>query len=138
MSKEKAIENAKHADYMPLVPNTRDARIRAAALISPVGVFFTEVELKKITIPVLVVAAGHDDVLAPRFHAAFVGRTVPNAEVITNENGGHFMLVSKMSFNPVAINGEALNQDAPGFDRATAISDAAKTLPQWFDKALSK
>ena len=137
-SKEKTIENAKRAEYMPLVPNSLDARIRAAALLAPVGAFFTETELKKITIPVRVVVAGQDAVLTPRFHAAFVGRSVPNAELITSEAGGHFMLVSKLSIDPVAINGAELNQDPPGFDRAAAISDAAKALPAWFDKALAK
>ena len=116
----------------------RDARIRAAALMAPVGAFFTETELKKITIPVRVVVAGQDAVLTPRFHAAFVGRSIPNAEVITSEAGGHFMLVSKMNFDPVAINGAQLNQDPSGFDRAAAISDAAKALPVWFDRALAK
>ncbi len=137
-SKEKTIENAKRADYMPLTPNSLDPRIRAAALLAPVGAFFTETELKKITVPVRVVVAGQDAVLAPRFHAAFVGRNVPNAEVTTSEAGGHFMLVSKMNFNPAAINGAELNQDPPGFDRAAAISDASKTLSVWFDKTLAK
>ena len=137
-SKEKTIENAKRAEYIPLVPNSLDARIRAAALLAPVGAFFTETELKKITIPVRVVVAGQDAVLTPRFHAAFVGRSVPNAELITSEAGGHFMLVSKLSIDPVAINGAELNQDPPGFDRAAAIGDAAKALPAWFDKALAK
>ena len=137
-SKEKTIENAKRAEYMPLISNSLDARIRAAALLAPVGVFYTETELKKITVPVRVVVAGQDAVLTPRFHAAFVARSIPNADIITREGGGHFMLVSKMNFNPVAINGEALNQDPPGFDRVAAISEAAKALPVWFDKALAK
>lgn len=137
-SKEKTIAKAKQAEYMPLIPNSLDARIRAATLLAPVGAFFTETELKKITIPVRVVVAGQDAVLTPRFHAAFVGRSVPGAEVVTNDTGGHFMLVSKMNFNPAAINGAELNQDPPGFDRAEAISEAAKALPLWFDKALAK
>ena len=89
-------------------------------------------------VPLRVVAAGQDAVLTPRFHAAFVARTIPNAEVTTSEAGGHFMLVSKMNFDPVAINGAQLNQDPSGFDRAVAISDAVKALPVWFDKALAK
>ena len=137
-SKEKTIENVKRIEYMPLIPNSLDARIRAAALIAPVGAFFTETELKKITIPVRVVVAGQDAVLTPRFHAAYVGRSVSNAKVVTADTGGHFMLVSKMNVNPVAINGAELNQDPPGFDRAAAISEAAKALPLWFDKALAK
>lgn len=137
-SKEIAIKNVKQAEYLPSVPNSLDTRIRSAALLTPVGAFFTETELKKIAVPVLVLLAGKDAVLTPRFHTAFVGRSVPDSEVITSEAGGHFMLVSKMNFNPVAINGAELNQDPPGFDSAAAISDASKTLPIWFDKTLAK
>ena len=137
-SKEKTIDHVKRIEYMPLIPNSLDARIRAVALIAPIGAFFTETELKKIKIPVRVLVAGQDAVLTPRFHAAYVGRSVSNAEVVTTDTGGHFMLVSKMNVNPVAINGAELNQDPPGFDRAAAISEAAKALPLWFDKALAK
>ncbi len=137
-SKEKAIENAKQADYMPVVPNSRDPRIRVAALLAPVGAFSTEAELKKISIPVRVVVAGQDELLVPRFHAAFVGRSVPNAEVITDEAGGHFMFASKLTLNPGVVNGAEVNQDPPGFGRAAAISEAAKALPVWFDRVLAK
>ena len=102
-SKVKASGSAKQVDYMPQAPNSRDSRIRAAALVAPVGAFFTETELKKISIPVRVLVAGQDAVLIPRFHAAFVGRSIPNAEVVTSDAGGHFMLVSKLNINPVAI-----------------------------------
>ncbi len=137
-SKEKTIENANHAQYVPLAPDSVDPRIRAAVLLAPVGAFFTEAELKKITMPVFVIVAGRDDVLTPRFHAAFVGQNIPDAVVSTDEGGGHFMLVSKLSIDPVAINGEALNQDPPGFDRAVAISHAGIALPKWFDTVLTK
>ena len=137
-SKEKAIANAAQADYMPTVPSSRDARIRAAVLLAPIGVFFSEAELKKITIPTRVVVAGRDDVLTPRFHAEFVARCVANAEVIVNAEGGHFMLVSRLNINPAASSGAEINQDPKGFDRAAAIRDAAKTLPAWFDKALQR
>ena len=137
-SKEKAIENAKQAELMPPIANSLDARVRAAALLAPVGAFFTETELSKIKIPMRIVVAGQDTVLTPRFHAAFVGRSIPNADVITHASGGHFMFVSKLNINPVAINGAELNQDPPGFDRAAAIADAAKAIPAWFDQALPK
>ena len=137
-SKEKAIENAKRAKDMPLVPNSLDARICAAALIAPVGSFFTGTEVSTITIPLGVVVAGQDAVLTQRFDAAFVGGGVPNAEGITTDAGGHFMLVAKLNINPLAINAAELNQDPPGCDRALAISDAAKALPAWFVNGLAK
>ena len=134
-SKEKAVENAKQADYIPAVPNSRDPRIRAAVLVAPVGAFFTSDELKKIATPVRVMVAGRDDVLTPRFHAAFVGRSIPGAEVTVNEAAGHFMRVSKLNAAPTSINGAEVNQDPARFDRATAIGEASKSIPLWFDKA---
>jgi predicted dienelactone hydrolase len=136
-SKEKAIENARNAEHVPAVPSSTDPRIKAAVLTAPLGQFFPEASLKAIKVPVRVYVAGRDDVLIPKFHAAYVARTIPGAETITIENGGHFMMVSKMS-NPVTINGSEVTGDPPGFDRAPVIAAASKDLPIWFAKALAK
>ncbi len=136
-SKEKAIENARNADYVPAVPSSADPRIKVAVLVAPLGQFFPEASLKAIKVPVRVYVAGRDDVLVPKFHAAYVARTIPGAETITIENGGHFMMVSKMNI-PVSINGTEVNGDSPGFDRVPVIAEASKQLPIWFAKALAR
>lgn len=136
-SKEKTMENARNAEYMPTVPSSADPRIKAAVLMTPIGQFFPEASLKAVKVPVRVYVAGRDDVLIPKFHAAYVARTIPGAETITVENGGHFMMVSKMSI-PASINGSEVNGDPPGFDRALVIAEASKQLPPWFAKALSR
>lgn len=105
--------------------------------MAPPGQFFPEASLKAVKVPVRVYVAGRDDVLIPKFHAAYVARTIPGAETITIENGGHFMMVSKMSI-PVSANGSEVNGDPPGFDRAPVIAEASKQLPMWFAKQLSK
>jgi len=119
------------------VPSSADARIKAAVLIAPLGQFFPEASLKAIKVPVRVYVAGRDDVLIPKFHAAYVARTIPGADTITIENGGHFMMVSKMSV-PASTNGSDVNGDPPGFDRAAVIAEASRDLPIWFAKALAK
>jgi predicted dienelactone hydrolase len=134
-SKEKAIEAARNADYIPAVPASADSRIKAAVLMAPVGAFFTEASLRAVKIPVRVYVAGRDDVLNPKFHAAYVARHIPGAETINIEAGGHFMMVSKMSL-PASANGSDVNRDPPGFDRAPVIAGAAKKLPLWFIKVL--
>ena len=136
-SKLKATENARDAEYIPAVPSSADPRIKAAVLTAPLGQFFPEASLKAVKAPVRVYVAGRDDVLTPKFHAAYVARTIPGAETITIENGGHFMMVSKMSI-PVSVNGSEVNGDPPGFDRAPVIAEASKQLPLWFTKALAK
>ena len=137
-SKEKAIANAQHADYIPAVPPSTDPRIRAAVLAAPVGAFFTPEALKNVKVPVHVWVAGRDTVLVPRFHAAYVGSTIPGATVTTTPDGGHFMLLSKIKLTDAAVNGANVNDDPPGFDRAAAIRAASKALPAWFDQALAK
>ncbi len=136
-SKEKAIENARNAEYVPAVPSSTDPRIKAAVLTAPLGQFFPEASLKAVKVPVRVYVAGRDDVLIPKFHAAYVARTIPGAETIMIQNGGHFMMVSKMNI-PASVNGSEVNGDPPGFDRAPVIAEASKQLPIWFAKALAK
>ena len=136
-SKEKAISNAANVNYIPQVPSSADPRIKAAVLIAPLGKFFTEASLKNIKVPVRICIAGRDDVLIPQFHADFLASNIPGAEAIAIHNGGHFMMVSKMSVE-ASINGSEINADAPGFDRATAIAEASKQLPIWFAKVMPK
>jgi predicted dienelactone hydrolase len=136
-SKEQAIENARNADNMPAVPGSTDPRIKAAVLITPIGQFFPEASLKAVKVPVRVYVAGRDDVLVPKFHAAYVAASIPGAETVNVEAGGHFMLVSRMTIN-VAVNGAAVSGDPAGFDRAPVIAEAARQLPLWFARALTK
>ena len=136
-SKEKAIENARNVEYIPAVPGSADPRIKAAVLVAPLGQFFTEASLKAVKVPVRVYVAVRDEVLIPKFHAGYVARTIPGAETITVEGGGHFMMVSKMNV-PASVNGSDVNGDPPGFDRAPVIAEASKQLPIWFAKALAK
>ena len=136
-SKDKAVENARNAEYIPVVPSSTDPRIKAAVLITPVGAFFPQASLQAVKVPVRVYVAGRDDVLIPKFHAAYVGQNIPGAEIININAGGHFMMVSKMNL-AVTINGSEVNADPPGFNRAPVIAEASKQLPLWFAKALAK
>jgi predicted dienelactone hydrolase len=135
-SKEKALENARNADYMPAVAGSADARIRAAVLIAPVGAFFAESSLQSIKVPVRVYVAGQDEILTPRFHADYLARLIPGAQTVKVEAGGHFMMASKLDLK-VAIDGAEVNFDPAGFDRASVIAAAARELPLWFAKALA-
>ncbi len=136
-SKEKALENARNADHIPAVGTSADPRIRAAVLIAPVGAFFTESSLQSIKVPVQVYVAGQDEILTPRFHAAYMARLTPGAQTVNVEAGGHFMLASKLDLK-VAIDGAEVNFDPAGFDRAGVIATAARDLPLWFAKALTR
>jgi predicted dienelactone hydrolase len=133
-TKERALENAKNAAYLPLIPSTKDTRFKAAVLIAPVGAFTEAKALSSITTPTLVYVAGKDEALVPKFHAAAVALGIPKAERIDIAEGGHFMLVSKLNLpanTSIAINGAEVNADPPGFDRTQAIKVASEFIPKW-------
>jgi predicted dienelactone hydrolase len=136
-SKERALAAAQQLPYLPDVPGSPDSRFRAAVLVTPVGAFFSTEALGSIKVPSLVVVAGRDDVLVPRFHAEFVASAVPRAQVLSVAAGGHFMWVSSLAIQAV-LNGADVNGDPPGFDRAAAIRAAQTSLPAWFDKELAR
>jgi predicted dienelactone hydrolase len=138
-SKEKAIENAKNTNYIPAIQGSKDARFKAAVLIAPVGAFNDKTSLARVTVPTLIYVAAKDNVLIPKFHAEAVGAGIPNAHVITNTQGGHFMLVSKLnvpSGTPTGIKGAEVNDDPAGFDRSAAISEAGVAIPKWLGEKM--
>jgi predicted dienelactone hydrolase len=138
-SKEKAIENAKNANYIPTIQGSKDTRFKAAVLIAPVGAFNDKASLAKVTVPTLIYIAAKDNVLVPKFHAEAVGAGIPNAQVITNTQGGHFMLVSKLNVppgTPTGIKGAEVNDDPPGFDRSAAMAEAGVAIPKWFGEKM--
>lgn len=137
--KEKALDVARTTSSMLPIPSSRDARFKAVVLISPVGAFSERSVLSTLTTPTLVYVALKDSVLVPRFHAEAVGAGIPNATIIVNTQGGHFMLASKLNVPPgtrTGIKGAEVNDDPPGFDRSASISEAGSAIPKWLNENL--
>jgi predicted dienelactone hydrolase len=133
-SKAKAIEAGKDLSLLPIVAGSKDARFKAAVLISPVGIFSEPAALATLTTPTLVYVALRDTVLLSRFHAQAVGAGIPNATVIINTQGGHFMLASKLNVpagTPTGIKGAEVNDEPTGFDRSAAIAEAGVAIPKF-------
>jgi predicted dienelactone hydrolase len=138
-SKEKAIDTAKDLSALPTVAGSKDARFKAAVLISPVGIFSEAAALASLTTPTLVYVALRDTVLTPKFHAQAVGEGLPNSTVVVNTQGGHFMLASKLnvpSGTPTGIKGAEVNDEPVGFDRGTAIAEAGVVIPKFLTEKL--
>jgi predicted dienelactone hydrolase len=138
-SKERAIENAKNVSFIPTIQGSKDPRFKAAVLIAPVGAFNDSASLALVNTPTLVYVASKDTVLIPKFHAQAVSLGIPNADVITNANGGHFMLVSKLNVSSgtgININGTEVNEDPPGFNRNAAITQASTAIPKWLGEKM--
>jgi predicted dienelactone hydrolase len=138
-TKESAITNASNIAFMPVIESSKDTRFKAAILIAPVGAFNDGASLALVTAPTLVYIAAKDNVLVPKYHAQVVGAGIPNANIITNSEGGHFMLVSKLNVpagTSTGINGAQVNDDPLGFNRSAAIAEACATIPKWLNENL--
>jgi predicted dienelactone hydrolase len=144
-NKKRAIANAGNGAFIPAIESSKDTRFKAAVLIAPVGAFTDGPSLALVNTPTMVYIAAKDDVLVPKFHAQVVGAGIRGAKVITNNDGGHFMLVSKLNV-PTGTstgisgisetNGAQVNDDPPGFNRSAAIAEASATIPKWLNENL--
>jgi predicted dienelactone hydrolase len=138
-SKEKAVESSKNLNSIAIIPSSKDPRFKAAVLISPVGIFSEPAALANLTTPTLVYVALSDTVLVPRFHAQAVGGGMPNATVVINTQGGHFMLASKLNVpvgTPTGIKGAEVNDEPAGFDRSAVIAEAGVLIPKFLKDKL--
>jgi predicted dienelactone hydrolase len=139
-SKEKAIVAAKDLSFLPIVAASKDARFKTAVLISPAGIFSEPAALATLMTPTLVYVALRDTVLVPKFHAQAVGAGMPNATVVINTQGGHFVLASKLNVpagTPTGIKGAEVNDEPSGFDRSASIAEAGVFIPKFLKDKLS-
>ena len=111
-----------HGGISPSAGNAEvrpDPRIAAATLSVPVAAIFSAESLARIQIPVGVVSAKHDQVLAPRFHSEHVLAHCRSCVRLTDLPAAHFDLLSPW---PDALAAEAAKAQVrgglptPGFD----------------------
>lgn len=93
-----------------------DRRIRAVVALAPMAVVFTPESLAAVTVPVLVVMAEHDAVLAGKYHGAHVVAHLPGVHASTVPGAGHFAFMAQATFPLPSAAGDAA-ANPPGFDR---------------------
>jgi predicted dienelactone hydrolase len=118
----------------PTALGLADKRVRAVVALAPVGVVFTGESLARIRIPVLVYEAEKDRWLVPRFHAEWIARNLPNAELRRVPNAWHFAFLDAPSM-PIPTEDGDLGANPPGFDRAAFLKQLAIGIPAFFDRA---
>lgn len=102
-----------------------DPRIKALVLLAPATVWFSgEDALRRVTVPVLMLSAEHDE-LTPAKHGRVVADRLPQKEKLLQRvvrNAGHYSFLgpfpealTKPSFPP--------SQDPPGFDRVRFLAE---------------
>lgn len=108
-----------------------DRRIRAVVVLAPMAVVFTPESLAAITIPVRVVMAEHDAVLAGKYHGAFAAANVPGARASTVPGAGHFAFMAQPTFALPSAAGDAA-ANPPGFDRAAFLPTLESQVADFF------
>ena len=118
----------------PPIPPLVDTRVRAVVAFAPVGVVFNAQSLAKVRIPVAIYEAEQDRFLVPRFHAEWIARNLPGAELHRVPNAWHFAFMDTPS-TPIPSEDGDLGADPPGFDRQAFLNQIRHDLPLFFDKA---
>ncbi|CAO3444088.1 Probable lipoprotein signal peptide [Azospirillum argentinense] len=114
----------------------RDARIRAAVLMAPVGVPFSRDGLAGVTIPSRLYRAERDEQIAASQIEDLRDRLPVPPEYEVVRDAGHFAFMTPF---PAAIAAEVgpPAQDPPGFDRAAFHERLNAEIADFFDRALA-
>jgi len=118
------------------IPDSRDARIKAAIAMAPPGILLDPVSLAKVGVPVRIYAAELDAVVPAGYHAEPLRETIkPTPEFVLVRGAGHYSFVEPF---PEAVKkqvGEAAT-DPPGFDRARFQEKLRREIVEFLDRAL--
>jgi predicted dienelactone hydrolase len=116
-------------------PALVDPRVRAVVALAPTGVLFSAASLAAIRIPTAIYEAEQDRFLVPRFHAEWIARHLPGAELHRVPNAWHFAFMDAPSMAIPTEDGDVA-ADPPGFDRPAFLAQLGREIPAFFDKAL--
>lgn len=118
---------------------TRDARVRAAFVMAPLGIFFGDDAFREVTAPVFLTWADGDRVLLPGENAEPVARRLGAALAGTRvvAGAGHFVFLVPCP-PAVAAALPALCIDPPGVDRARVHEVLAADAVRFFDERLGR
>ncbi|WP_432729587.1 alpha/beta hydrolase family protein [Variovorax sp. W6] len=119
----------------PQLPSLRDPRVRAVVAMAPAGVLFTAESLAQVRVPTRIYEAEQDRFLVPRFHAEWIARNMPGAELERVPGAWHFAFMDTPSSSIPTDDGD-IRADAPGFDRKALLARLGREIPAFFDKAL--
>ncbi len=123
----------------------RDARIKAAILLAPLGAVVEPGSLARTQIPVRLIGAEHDEILARRYHFDYLAAELqgPQADSRTRvsiaRNAGHFSFLAP--FKPAFIEATRSTLGAvvvprPGVNRASLQQSILLELRPWLREAL--
>jgi predicted dienelactone hydrolase len=112
----------------------RDDRVRAIVAMAPVGVPLSADSLAAVRPATMIYEAELDHFLVPRFHAEWIARNLPAANLHRVPNAGHFAFMDPPSMSILTEDGD-IAADPPGFDRDAFLTQLATEITAFFDKA---
>ena len=118
----------------PLV-SVADPRIRAVVAMAPMAVVFTQGSLKAISVPVRLMVAERDAVLAGKYHGAYVAANLPAAQANTVPGAGHFAFMAQ-SVWPLASEAGDAAANPEGFDRVAYHATLENEVAEFLDRQL--
>ena len=112
-----------------------DARVRAVAALSPMGVVFDPASLRRVTTPVAIWVADLDRFLVPRFHGEWAAQQLPSTPLRHVPNAWHYAFMDAPTVPIPSPDGD-LAADPPGFDRSRFLEQLGRELGDYFDANL--
>jgi len=114
----------------------RDERVRAIVAMAPVGVPLTAQSLAAVRPATTIYEAELDRFLVPRFHAEWVAKNLPAANLHRVPNAWHFAFMDPPSMSIPTEDGDVA-ANPPGFDRDAFLKRLGTEIAAFFDSALS-
>ena len=112
-----------------------DERVRAVVALAPTGVLLTAESLATVRSSTMIYEAELDRFLVPRFHAEWVAKNLPAANLHRVPNAWHFAFMDTPSMSLPSPDGDVA-ANPPGFDRAAFLKKLAVEITAFFDKTL--
>lgn len=130
-------------DFSPAGSDYRDPRVRAAFAMAPaLGPGMIEDSLRRIAVPVLIVAARDDEILPFAQHAARVAPAIPGATLEALPGGGHFVFMPRCTLAASVYTWlsryDVCGRRHPQVDRAAVHAGVERRALGFFGAALQR
>lgn len=131
------LEMVEAADFTEAEGNFSDQRIKALALLSPAAFAFSSDSLKKITVPVALIASEGDEILPHEEHALRVLENLKPAKMrIFKDKVSHFVFLNRVSDVGKGLLRPDIQTEAIQTDRLKVHEEIGKFLVAFFKEHL--